>query len=112
MNIHKSIKNLLSIEESIKSKILSKKIPQIIAVSKTFPLADIFACPKNGSDVVKKTIPGPKLRYELITMNKNVHITPKVIKGLLITAFSTFTYKPKAPVKAETSNSCSEPKLL
>ena len=41
MNIHKSINNLIEIDENLKLKVLHSKKPKIIAVSKTFPIEDI-----------------------------------------------------------------------
>ena len=40
--MHNSIKNLIYIEDLIKSKINHNKLPKIIAVSKTFPIKDIL----------------------------------------------------------------------
>tara|TARA_B100000787_G_C16163765_1_gene282792 strand:- start:480 stop:1139 length:660 start_codon:yes stop_codon:yes gene_type:complete len=92
MSIHKSVKNLLSIEESIKSKILLKDIPQIIAVSKTFPLSDILPLINYGHinygenkaqeatskwGEIKKTLPKIKLHMiGKIQTNKVKYIVP------------------------------------
>ena len=40
--MHNSVKNLIYIEELIKSKVNHDKIPKIIAVSKTFPIENIL----------------------------------------------------------------------
>jgi PLP dependent protein len=40
--MHNSIKNLIYIEDFIKSKVNHNKLPKIIAVSKTFPIKDIL----------------------------------------------------------------------
>ena len=40
--MHNSVKNLIYIEELIKSKVNHGKIPKIIAVSKTFPIENIM----------------------------------------------------------------------
>ena len=40
--MHNSVKNLIYIEEVIKSKVNHHKIPKIIAVSKTFPIENII----------------------------------------------------------------------
>ena len=40
--MHNSVKNLIYIEEIIKSKVNHSKIPKIIAVSKTFPIENIM----------------------------------------------------------------------
>ena len=40
--MHKTVKNLIYIEDLIKSKVNDDKIPKIIAVSKTFPIQNIL----------------------------------------------------------------------
>ena len=40
--MHSSLKNLIYIEEFIKSKVNHSKIPKIIAVTKTFPIENIM----------------------------------------------------------------------
>ena len=40
--MHNTIKNLIYIEDLIKSKVNHDKLPKIIAVSKTFPLENIL----------------------------------------------------------------------
>ena len=40
--MHNSVKNLIYIEDLIKSKVNHDKLPKIIAVSKTFPIANIL----------------------------------------------------------------------
>ena len=40
--MHDCIKNLIYIEDLIKSKVNHDKLPKIIAVSKTFPIENIF----------------------------------------------------------------------
>ena len=46
--MHNSIKNLIYIEDLIKSKINLNKLPKIIAVSKTFPIKDILPLIEHG----------------------------------------------------------------
>ncbi len=46
--MHNSIKNLIYIEDLIKSKVNHDKIPQIIAVSKTFPIESILPLIDHG----------------------------------------------------------------
>ena len=46
--MHNSIKNLIYIENLIKSKINHNKLPKIIAVSKTFPIKDILPLITHG----------------------------------------------------------------
>ena len=48
MNFHKSINNLISIESAIKSNMVGNTIPKIIAVSKTFPIQNIFPLINHG----------------------------------------------------------------
>ena len=48
MNFHKSINNLISIENNIKSINSNSTIPKIIAVSKTFPIIDILPLIDHG----------------------------------------------------------------
>jgi PLP dependent protein len=46
--MHNSIKNLIYIEDLIKSKVNQNKLPKIIAVSKTFPINEIFPLLEHG----------------------------------------------------------------
>ena len=46
--MHNSVKNLIYIEDLIKSKVNHDKIPQIIAVSKTFPIESILPLIDHG----------------------------------------------------------------
>ena len=46
--MHSSVKNLIYIEELIKSKVNHGKIPKIIAVSKTFPIENILPLIEHG----------------------------------------------------------------
>jgi len=46
--MHNSVKNLIYIEEIIKSKVNHNKIPKIIAVSKTFPIENIMSLIEHG----------------------------------------------------------------
>ena len=46
--MHNSIKNLIYIEDLIKSKVNQHKLPKIIAVSKTFPINEIFPLLEHG----------------------------------------------------------------
>ena len=46
--MHNSIKNLIYIEDLIKSKVNLDKLPKIIAVSKTFPIANILPLIDHG----------------------------------------------------------------
>tara|TARA_B100000787_G_scaffold100533_1_gene74227 strand:- start:2206 stop:2856 length:651 start_codon:yes stop_codon:yes gene_type:complete len=46
--MHNSIKNLIYIEDLIKSKINLNKLPKIIAVTKTFPIKDILPLIEHG----------------------------------------------------------------
>ena len=46
--MHNSIKNLIYIEDLIKSKVNHDKLPKIIAVSKTFPIANILPLVEHG----------------------------------------------------------------
>jgi len=46
--MHNSVKNLIYIEELIKSKINHGRIPKIIAVSKTFPIENIMPLIEHG----------------------------------------------------------------
>ena len=46
--MHKNVDNLIVIENLLKKKTYSEKIPKIIAVSKTFPLSDIMPLIKYG----------------------------------------------------------------
>tara|TARA_B110000971_G_scaffold16301_1_gene15053 strand:+ start:1524 stop:2174 length:651 start_codon:yes stop_codon:yes gene_type:complete len=46
--MHNSVKNLIYIEELIKSKVNHHKIPKIIAVSKTFPIENIIPLIEHG----------------------------------------------------------------
>ena len=46
--MHNSIKNLIYIEDLIKSKVNHDKLPKIIAVSKTFPIANILPLIDHG----------------------------------------------------------------
>ena len=46
--MHNSVKNLIYIEELIKSKVNHGKIPKIIAVSKTFPIENIMPLIEHG----------------------------------------------------------------
>jgi len=46
--MHKTIKNLIYIEDLIKSKVNHDKLPKIIAVSKTFPIENIMPLIEHG----------------------------------------------------------------
>ena len=46
--MHNTIKNLIYIEDLIKSKVNHDKLPKIIAVSKTFPIANILPLIDHG----------------------------------------------------------------
>ena len=46
--MHNSVKNLIYIEDLIKSKVNDDKLPKIIAVSKTFPLENILPLIEHG----------------------------------------------------------------
>ena len=46
--MHISVKNLIYIEDLIKSKVNHVKLPKIIAVSKTFPIANILPLVEHG----------------------------------------------------------------
>lgn len=46
--MHKSINNLISIQDTLKDKIKNSNIPKIIAVSKTFPISEILPLINNG----------------------------------------------------------------
>jgi len=46
--MHNSVKNLIYIEELIKSKVNHDKLPKIIAVSKTFPIEHILPLVEHG----------------------------------------------------------------
>ena len=46
--MHNSVKNLIYIEDLIKSKVNDNKLPKIIAVSKTFPIENILPLIKHG----------------------------------------------------------------
>ena len=46
--MHNSVKNLIYIEEHIKSIVNHDKLPKIVAVSKTFPIEDILPLVEHG----------------------------------------------------------------
>ena len=46
--MHNSVKNLIYIEDFIKSKVNHDKLPKIIAVSKTFPIENILPLIEHG----------------------------------------------------------------
>ena len=46
--MHNTVKNLIYIEDIIKSKVNHDKLPKIIAVSKTFPIENIFPLIEHG----------------------------------------------------------------
>ena len=46
--MHNTIKNLIYIEDLIKSKVNHDKLPKIIAVSKTFPIEDVIPLIQHG----------------------------------------------------------------
>ena len=46
--MHNSVKNLIYIEDIIKSKVNQNRLPKIIAVSKTFPIENILPLIKHG----------------------------------------------------------------
>jgi len=46
--MHNSVKNLIYIEELIKSKVNDNKLPKIIAVSKTFSIESILPLIDHG----------------------------------------------------------------
>ena len=46
--MHNTVKNLIYIEDIIKSKVNHDKLPKIIAVSKTFPIGNIFPLIEHG----------------------------------------------------------------
>jgi len=46
--MHNTVKNLIYIEDLIKSKVKDNKIPKIIAVSKTFPIENILPLIEHG----------------------------------------------------------------
>ncbi len=46
--MHSSVKNLIYIEELIKSKVNHDKLPKIIAVSKTFPIENVLPLIEHG----------------------------------------------------------------
>tara|TARA_B110000027_G_scaffold44566_1_gene49037 strand:- start:562 stop:855 length:294 start_codon:yes stop_codon:yes gene_type:complete len=46
--MHNSVKNLIYIEDLIKSKVNDNKLPKIIAVSKTFPIENILPLIDHG----------------------------------------------------------------
>jgi len=46
--MHNSVKNLIYIEDLIKSKVNHDKLPKIIAVSKTFPIVNILPLVEHG----------------------------------------------------------------
>ena len=45
-----SVNNLISIQDTLKNKIINLKKPTIIAVSKTFPIENIFALINHGHE--------------------------------------------------------------
>ena len=46
--MHNTVKNLIYIEDLIKSKVNHDKLPKIIAVSKTFPIENILPLIEHG----------------------------------------------------------------
>jgi len=48
--VHKSIDNLISIQNILKNKIIHKDLPEIIAVSKTFPISEILPLINHGHE--------------------------------------------------------------
>ena len=46
--MHKNVNNLIAIENLLKKKTNKEKIPNIIAVSKTFPMSDIIPLIEHG----------------------------------------------------------------
>ena len=46
--MHNTVKNLIYIEDLIKSKVNDDKLPEIIAVSKTFPIENVLALIEHG----------------------------------------------------------------
>ena len=48
--MHKSIDNLISIQNILKNKIIHKDLPEIIAVSKTFPISEILPLINHGHE--------------------------------------------------------------
>mgnify|MGYP006184255165 CR=1 FL=1 len=46
--MHNSVKNLIYIEELIKSKVNLNKLPKIVAVSKTFPIENVLPLVEHG----------------------------------------------------------------
>jgi len=48
--VHKTIDNLISIQNILKNKIIHKDLPEIIAVSKTFPISEILPLINHGHE--------------------------------------------------------------
>ena len=48
--MHKTIDNLISIQNILKNKIIHKDLPEIIAVSKTFPISEILPLINHGHE--------------------------------------------------------------
>jgi len=46
--MHNIVKNLIYIEELVKSKVNHDKLPTIIAVSKTFPIENVLPLVEHG----------------------------------------------------------------
>ena len=54
--MHNTVKNLIYIEELIKSKANHDKLPKIIAVSKTFPIENILPSNRSWTSCIMEKI--------------------------------------------------------
>ena len=82
--MHKTVQNLISIQSAIKSKLLNidgkKKIPKIIAVSKTFKIEHILPLIDYGHiDFGENKVQEAIEKWTNIKKEKNIMLTQKFL---------------------------------
>ena len=94
--MHNSVKNLIYIEEVIKSKVNHHKIPKIIAVSKTFPIENIIPLIEYGQlDYGENKVQEALDKWSNIKNKKNnikLHLIGKLQTNKVKLALKIFDY--------------------
>ena len=91
-----SVNNLISIQDTLKNKIINLKKPTIIAVSKTFPIENIFALINHGHEhygenKVQEAI-SKWTNIKLSNLNIKLHLIGKLQTNKVKFALEIFDY--------------------
>ena len=94
--MHNTVKNLIYIEDLIKSKVNHDKLPKIIAVSKTFPIENILSLINHGHiDYGENKVQEALDKWsDIKNQNKNIklHLIGKLQTNKVKFALSIFDY--------------------